>query len=289
MNIHAPLRPIVPIPAITPEQRARVAAAIASGEAIAYVGAGLLPLDAFVPTTPESLASHLARKSPVPGRLRGNVWASAQYIESHKHHRTLTRLMTEAFAPPLAPSALQGSLARLPVPLIVDVWYDGAQRAALAATGRTDWGEIQGIKRGAEFRDIWYKAYDAAGEEVAIAAAEGWTTLLYKPHGAVTPAGNFLVSDSDYVEVLTEIDLQTPIPAIVQRRRRGRAFVFIGTRFHDQMLRTYARQIIKRAGEGHVALVPPDASMTRNELKFFAECGVTPLAMPGADMVALLA
>jgi hypothetical protein len=32
----------------------------------------------------------------------------------------------------------------------------------------------------------------------------------------VRPAANFLVSDSDYVEVLTEIDIQTPIP-------RGRA------------------------------------------------------------------
>ena len=46
-----------------------------------------------------------------------------------------------------------------------------------------------------------------------------WTTLLYKPHGSVAPARNFLISDADYVEVLTEIDIQTPIPDAVKDRR----------------------------------------------------------------------
>jgi hypothetical protein len=46
---------------------------------------------------------------------------------------------------------------------------------------------------------------------------------------------NFLVSDSDYVEVLTEIDIQTPIPAVVQQRRTGRNFLFLGCRFSNQL------------------------------------------------------
>ncbi len=75
------------------------------------------------------------------------------------------------------------------------------------------------MTRAGEFRDIWTKAYDAAGAEVAPEAADAAKTVLYAPHGGVRPAKNFLVADSDYVEVLTEIDIQSPIPAAVKHRR----------------------------------------------------------------------
>ena len=120
-----------------------------------------------------------------------------------------------------------------------------ATRTALA--GRSDWGEIQGITRSGIGEDRWYRFYDATGGEATRADAEGWTTMLYKPHGSVDPAKNFLISDADYVEVLTEIDIQTPIPDVVKDRRTERSFLFIGCRFHDQILRTYARQVTKRS------------------------------------------
>ena len=78
--------------------------------------------------------------------------------------------------------------------------------------------------------------------------------MLYSPHGGVRPAKNFLVADSDYVEVLTEIDIQTPIPAAVKAARADRGFLFLGCRFDDQMLRTYARQIMKRSKGPHFAV-----------------------------------
>jgi len=80
------------------------------------------------------------------------------------------------------------------------------------------------------------------------------------------------------VEVLTEIDIQTPIPDIVKDRRTSRSFLFIGCRFNDQLLRTYARQISKRSADAHYALVDPDA-LSRNELRFLVEQGLTPLAI----------
>ncbi|NYG45165.1 hypothetical protein GGD67_002623 [Bradyrhizobium sp. IAR9] len=87
-----------------------------------------------------------------------------------------------------------------------------------------------------------------------------------------------LISDSDYVEALTEIDIQTPIPDIIKERRIGQTFLFIGCRFNDQLLRSYARQIIKRSADTHYAIVDPDA-LSRNELRFLVEQGLTPLAI----------
>jgi hypothetical protein len=93
--------------------------------------------------------------------------------------------------------------------------------------------------------------------------------LIYKPHGCVTPFSNFLISDADYVEVLTEIDIQTPIPDTVKARRADSGFLFMGCRFHDQSLRTYARQIAKRSGGDHVVVI--DGELSRNEEKFMRE------------------
>lgn len=249
-----------------------------AGGVIPFLGPAVTELSKpAVPMNPEALAAFFGTKVALPRRARGNAWASAQHIESTRHRATVTALMAEAFATPVEPTPLHRHLATLPLPLIVDAWYDGAMRGALA--GRSDWGEVQGITRAGIGEDRWYRFYDAAGRETDRNATKAWTTILYKPHGSVAPAKNFLISDADYVEVLTEIDIQTPIPEEVKQRRTGRSFLFLGCRFNDQLLRTYARQISKRSADDHYALVEPD-SLSRNELRFLVSQGLTPLAIP---------
>ncbi|MFA5952177.1 MAG: SIR2 family protein [Hyphomicrobium sp.] len=257
---------------------AKVVPQLRAGTLIPYLGPGLTELsNPSVPMTPEALAAFFATKVALPRRAKGNAWASAQHIESMKHRSTVSALMNEAFAPTIAPTPLHRYLASLRLPMIVDTWYDGTMRSALGQ--RADWGEIQGITRAGIGEDRWYRFYDSAGGETDRAAADAWTTLLYKPHGSSTPAKNYLISDADYVEVLTEIDIQTPIPDAVKDRRTQRSFLFIGCRFHDQLLRTYSRQITKRSGAPHYAIVDPEV-LTKNELRFFMTEAITPIAIP---------
>jgi hypothetical protein len=256
---------------------ADVAARLRAGTIVPYLGPGLAATQKpAAPMNPEALAAFFGTKVALPRRAKGNAWAAAQHIESMKHRSTVTALMNEAFATPVAPTPLHHHLASLRLPMIVDTWYDGAMRAALAE--RSDWGEIQGITRAGIGEDRWYRFYDAAGKEADRSSAGNWSTLLYKPHGSVVPAKNFLISDADYVEVLTEIDIQTPIPDAVKDRRTQRSFVFIGCRFNDQLLRTYARQITKRSSALHYVIVEPE-TLSRNEIKFFISQGLTPIAI----------
>lgn len=249
-----------------------------AGTMVPFLGPGLTELSKpAIPMNPEALAAFFGTKVALPKRAKGNAWAAAQHIESNKHRSTVTALMNEAFTPVVEPTALHRFLATLKLPLIVDTWYDGAMRQAL--TDRSDWGEVQGITRAGIGEDRWYRFYDAAGAETDRAAANAWTTVLYKPHGSIAPAKNFLISDADYVEVLTEIDIQTPIPDVVKDRRTERSFVFIGCRFNDQLLRTYARQVSKRSGALHYAIVEPD-TLSKNELRFLVNQGLTPIAIP---------
>jgi len=263
-----------------------VVASLRAGRVIPYLGTGVTELaKPGVPMNPEALAAFLGSKVALPRRARGNAWAAAQHIESTKHRSTVTALMSEAFASPVEPTPLHRHLATLSLPLIVDSWYDGAMRTALA--DRSDWGEIQGITRAGIGEDRWYRFYDPAGMEVDRTLAQGWDTILYKPHGSIAPAKNFLITDADYVEVLTEIDIQTPIPDEVKARRTGRNFLFLGCRFNDQLLRTYARQVSKRSAESHYAVVEPDA-LSKNELRFLVNQGLTPLAIPLARAIEIV-
>jgi hypothetical protein len=255
-----------------------------TGTLAPYLGPGLLALceGATPPADPLALAAALTSKVSVPGKIRNRLTAAAQFIENFKHRKTLVKAMGEAFATAAAPSPLHRWLAALPAPLIVDTWYDDTLRTALAT--RSDWAEVQGLSQSEHF-GTWTGWYDASGhcQPDAIAAA----TVLYKPWGGHAPGGNYLVSDSDFVEVLTEIDIQTPIPALVQERRARLGFVFLGCRFNDQLPRAFARQVMKRSAGPHCAVLPEEP--TRMEARFLAEQGITRIAMSLADAAALLA
>ena len=200
------------------EALGKIAAELKTGTVIPYIGPGLTQLSPTeAPMTPEALAAFFGTKVALPKRAKGNAWASAQHIENMKHRSTVSALMSQAFEGSIAPTPLHVYFASLQLPMIVDSWYDATMRSALE--GRGDWGEIQGITRAGIGEDRWYRFYEADGTETTKEKAETWKTILYKPHGSIAPAKNFLISDADYVEVLTEIDIQTPLPEAVKNRR----------------------------------------------------------------------
>jgi hypothetical protein len=125
--------------------------------------------------------------------------------------------------------------------------------------------------------------FDANGNEIEASEADAWSVILYKPLGSIAPTKNFIISDSDFVEVLTEIDIQTPIPARVQELRTGANFLFMGCRFNHQLTRTYARQVMKRSSDKHWAVI--EGPLTRMEQKFIAEQNITRIDMPLAQFV----
>lgn len=270
---------------------------LVNGRLIPYLGPGVLGLvdgPSTIPATPLELVGKLTTKASVPHKIRHNLSAAAQFIENFKHRRTVIATMTEAFTPQIEPTDVHRFLAELPkLPLWVHAWYDDLPQQALAqralAKPGSSFGIVQGVSQ-AEHFGTWVHFYDASGSRREDLSAEsvdtGWETLLYEPLGAVRPAANFLVSDSDFVEVLTEIDIQTPIPRAVQHLRSGRSFLFLGCRFSTQLERIFARQILKRSSDRHFAVLPEEP--TRNERRFLLEHGIERIETPPAEWVASL-
>ncbi len=271
---------------------------LSEGRIIPYIGPGLLDLvpgGSPVPASPEVLVEKMVSRVSVPHKVRNNLTAAAQFIENFKHRKTVAAMMTEAFQADVAPSALHRYLAALPRKplLIVDVWYDNAMESALrehaqqqrsvAARPIEYWGQIQGVSQ-AEHFGTWTHGFHEDGTLVEGGEMETWYTILYKPLGSVSPARNYLVSDSDYVEVLTEIDIQTPIPPLVQQLRSGAGFLFLGCRFRNQLERTFARQIMKRSSDRHWAILPGE--LTRNEKRFLVEQNIKRIDLPLEEFAA---
>lgn len=284
--------PMIYVTAADPHAALREArSALLAGAAVPYLGPEMLALSEVagtppaVPHTPEALVQRLVAQATVPHKVRNRLTQAAQYIENFKHRKTVVKLMNEAFSAASPPQAFQHWLASLSLPLIVESWYDDGMAEALRqVNGLAGWGEAQGLSQSEHF-GTWYAHYDPTGVRVRQGTNE-WPTLLYRPIGGHAPAGNYLVSDADYVEVLTEIDIQTPIPPEVQARRSGRSFVFIGCRFDDQLTRSFARQIMKRSSDHHWAILPEPT--TRMEARFLAEQGITRIALPLAEAAQVL-
>jgi len=260
-----------------------------TGALIPYIGPGVLSLtsDNTDPQSPEELAGRITAHSPVPAKLRKNLTGAAQFIENFKHRHTLKRAMHAALESTATPHSLHHFIAaQTALRLVVHAWYDSLMTQALAR--RTDWMLLQGVSR-AEHRNTWYRSFDAHGTllpEAAASTAQENALLLYAPLGGQWPEANYLVSDSDFVEVLTEIDIQTPIPSAVQSLRKGRSFLFLGCRFNTQLERIFAHQIMKRSSDRHWAVLAEEP--TRNEARFLAQHNIIRIAEPLAKFAARL-
>lgn len=253
----------------------KIAALLKKDRLVVYLGPDIYPEPPGYPVTGEALAARLSEKVAVPGRLKGKVHEIAQYIESHKHRKTLLSLAEEIFRTGTPPAPVHRFLKEHPLGLVVDSWYGSASTEALVEPGGI---QISGVSR-AEYRDRWYR--------IDRRTKDGWTPVeeaspkdrvLYRPLGTRIPATELLLSDADFVEVLTEIDIQTPIPAWVQAHRTGRSFLFLGCRFDSQTSRIFARQIMKRSGTEHFAVIT--GTPTVKERTFFEREGITVLPVP---------
>ena len=245
------------------------------GDLILYLGPDLYPESPDFPTDPKGLADLLSGRVAVPGRLAGRLHEIAQYIESHRHRKTLLSVLGEIFRKKTAPAPVHRLLQMFPVGLVVDTWYAPGSSEFLVGPGDL---QISGVSR-AEYRDRWFRIdrRTSSGWEPAEEVPAG-ARVLYRPLGTMDPGVEVLVSDADFVEVLTEIDIQTPIPPFVQKHRTGRHFLFLGCRFDSQTSRIFARQIMKRSSTSH--FVVRSGTLTGKEQIFYEREGVARLSLP---------
>ena len=90
--------------------------------------------------------------------------------------------------------------------------------------------------------------------------------ILFKPMGCTIPSMNFIISDADFVDWLTEAMGGYALPPFLKEYRKGKGYLFLGVDFSRDTYRMVANEITIGLNEG--LLVSDKEELTKKENKF---------------------
>ena len=90
--------------------------------------------------------------------------------------------------------------------------------------------------------------------------------ILFKPLGCVIPEKNFIISDADFVDWLTEAMGGYALPPFLKQYRKDKSYLFLGLDFNRDTFRMVANEITLELKEG--ILINDAESMSKKEEKF---------------------
>lgn len=92
--------------------------------------------------------------------------------------------------------------------------------------------------------------------------------ILFKPMGSTVPEMNFIISDADFVDWLTEAMGGYAMPPFLKQYREGKSYLFLGVDFSRDTFRMVANEITLGFQGGYVVL--EDEEITKKMQKFFS-------------------
>jgi hypothetical protein len=129
---------------------------------------------------------------------------------------------------------------------------------------------ITGISRiTAEYdRFIIYK-YDLDKKEYTVITKEEINLdlpILFKPMGCMNPDKNFIISDADFVDWLTEAMGGYAVPPILKEYRKDKSYLFLGMDFSHDTYRMVSHEITMDLKYG--IIIDAKNELTKKEQKF---------------------
>ncbi len=91
-------------------------------------------------------------------------------------------------------------------------------------------------------------------------------TIVYKPLGSTVPDKNFIVSDADFVDWITEAMGGFSFPKLIKELRVGKKYLFLGVDFGIDTSRMVANEITQNLAGGYY--VSDKKKFTKREEKF---------------------
>ena len=132
-----------------------------------------------------------------------------------------------------------------------------------------------------------FQCYHFDGKEYATIAQEQLDPtfpILFKPMGTAKPEANFIASDADYVDYITELMGGFAIPDIIKTYRKGKRYLLIGMPLNRDSERMVMSDITYDAGHPRGWVL--NKNPTPKEQRFCKKVG---LEIVDADVLDLLA
>jgi hypothetical protein len=178
-------------------------------------------------------------------------------------------------------STLHSWLASRKLPYIIDTNRDTLLQQVYAATPHT---LIVGVARisAAAYRFKLFQHDGMAYREIDPEAVDGSLPVLFKPLGTPLPESNYIASDADFVDYITELMGGFAIPPFVKRMRQGKKYLLLGMRLTRDTERMVLADIVFGSAGGW-ALIP---NANDKEKRFLDKLGIELVAADAADLLA---
>lgn len=211
---------------------------LSDGTVVPYLGAGALngvidPASGkAIPADSDSLIIAMNNGQPMAPKLMYEFPRAAMNVELKRGRKAVNNFLDATYRDTQwSTSALHAWLAQQKLPYIIDCNRDTQMQKQYAATPHT---LIVGIARmagtGYRFRLFQYDGvkYSAIEQE----AVDTSLPILFKPLGTPLPESNYIASDADFVDYITELMGGFAIPSFVKRLRQNKRYLLLGLRLN---------------------------------------------------------
>jgi SIR2-like domain len=223
---------------------------LSEGRVVPYLGPGALndvlnpATGSAIPADSDSLILAMNNGQPMAPKLMFEFSRAAMNVELKRGRSTLNRFLDTTYRDTQwSVSALHEWLAQSKLPYIIDTNRDTQLQKQYAATPHT---LIVGTARIASkeyrFRLFHYNgtSYSVIGQE----AVDTSLPILFKPLGTPSPESNYIASDADFVDYITELMGGFAIPSFVKRMRQNKRYLLFGLRLNRDTDRMVFSDII---------------------------------------------
>lgn len=238
---------------MTPELREKLLAGLKDGSIVPYLGPGVLAdvknvaTGAPIPADSDSLIYAMNDGKPMAPKLMYEFPRAAMNVELKRGRSAVTKFLNRTYGETAwTRGAVHDWLKGIAPHYVIDVNRDTQLQDSYADVPHN---LIVGIARlgGTDFR---YKLYFWDG--VAYQKTEVINPalpILYKPMGTPKPEANYIASDADYVDFITELMGGFSIPPEVKELRKGKQYLFMGLRMNRDTERMVLSDVIYAAAE----------------------------------------
>ncbi len=234
---------------------ASILAAIDSGEAVPYLGPGVLQgvtdmADGSpIPADSDSLILAMTGGQPMAPRLMHEFPRAAMHMENKKGRSFIEHFLTRTYGQrQWSHSALHGWLASLNLPYVIDCNRDALLQALYADRAHT---LVVGAARIAA-TPYRFDLYEWNGERYQAVRLDQVNTalpVLFKPLGTPHPKPSFVASDADFVDYITELMGGFAVPGWLKQHRVNKRYLFLGMRFNRDTERMVMSELTYGAAE----------------------------------------
>jgi len=222
---------------------------------VPYLGPGVL-FDASnkatgqaMPATSDSLILAMNNGQPMAPKLMYEFPRAAMNLELKRGRNFLSQFLSKTYGETeWTRAAIHDWLAHWKPAYVIDVNRDTQLQASYADEEHT---LIVGLARitASQFRFRIYHFDGSNYFEIPQEQIDARYPVLFKPMGTPQPEANFVASDADYVDYITELMGGFAIPDYLKNYRKGKQYLFLGLRLNRDSERMVMADIIRDGGE----------------------------------------